>query len=441
MEINLPLLELRDYQSDIWDRWFNEGIRKAILIWHRRAGKDLFSFNIMIAEAIRKVGNYWVLLPETQQARNALWQGVTKDGVKYLDFVPEALIHKVDQQQMKISLKDPRNPNKEGSIISFLGGDRFDKRVGSGLSGVIISEYALQRPNLYELAIEPILKETEGWIIFNSTPRGENHCYDMYKYLKTKDEHISSLLTIEDTGVVNPADLAEERARGKDESIIQQEYYCSFEGANHGSYYGDMLRQYSDKVGNYSYDSGYPVHTLWDLGISDQMAIWFIQFIQKDIYVIDYYENSNYALGHYASVCQGKGYQYAMHHLPHDGNQRQLTSGERAVTVQQQLKNLGVHPIKIHPARRDIYGAIQRVRTFLSRCYFNEETTKDGHEALKQYQREWDENRQIFKNTPLHNWCSHGADAFSLLPMIESVQTRKRGKVSKKYGGSIRVRV
>jgi len=439
MEINLPLIELRDYQQEPWDKVFVDGIKKLSLEWHRRAGKDLFCLNVQIAYAMLNLGNHWFVLPEAQQVRNAIWEGITSEGVKYLDFIPKEMIHKMDNQQMKIYFKDPKDQTKAGSIISFLGGDRYDKRVGAGLKSVVISEHSLQKPNLYNLAIEPMLKETNGLAMFNFTPRGVNEATKMHDFLAGEPHYYASTLTIKDTGVVKEEDLAEERKRGKPEELIQQEYYCSREGANFGSYYGDMLKQYKKHKGNYSYDSGYPVHTLWDLGISDQMAIWFVQFIHKDIYVIDYYENSNYALGHYASVIQGKGYMCAMNHLPHDGNQRQMTSGERAVTVQQQLKNLGVYPIKIHPARRDIYGAIQRVRSFIPRCYFNEETTMEGYEALKQYQREWDEKRQIFKNTPLHNWASHAADAFSILPMIESQQTRRRGTVSKSYSGSIRI--
>lgn len=439
-DLKLPLLNLRDYQQVLWDRWFTEDIRMMSQEWHRRCGKDLFDLQIMIAEALRVVGNYWFLLPETLQVRNSIWEGMTSEGISYLDYFPKGMIRKLDNISMKVYLRNPNNPQERGSIITFLGGDRYDKRVGAGLKGAVISEHSLQKPNLYDLAIEPMLKETKGWVIFNYTPRGENHATKMYDFLATlPKKYITSRLTIDDTGLVSAADLQEERARGKPEEIIQQEYYCSREGAIYGSYYGSLLKQYKkDHVGKFSYDAGYPVHTLWDLGISDTMTIWFIQFIQKDIHVIDYYENTNYALGHYASVLQGKGYLYAMHHLPHDGAKRQLTSDEKAISIEQQLKNLNIRPIKIHPPRLDIYGAIQRTRTFFSRCYFNEETTKEGYEALKQYRRDWDESRQIFRNIPLHNWASHAADAFSLLPLIESQVMRKPTVKTKKWNGRFR---
>lgn len=428
-KIKLPIVDLRDYQQKVWKRLFEDNIKKAILIWHRRAGKDLFSLNYMISKAILETGNYWFILPEAQQVRNAIWEGITKGGQKYLSFIPEEIIHKKDNQSMKIYLKDPHNLEQAGSIISFVGGDRYDKRVGAGLKGCVISEYPLQKPNLYDLAIEPMLKETDGWVIFNGTPRGNNHAKDMYDFLNSKEQYLASLLTIEDTGVVDPASLEEERERGKPEELIQQEYYCSFEGAIFGSYYGDLLKKYIAQVGDYNYDARFPVHTAWDLGVSDSTAIWFFQFVENKIHIIDYYENNSYGLQHYVDKINSKGYMYARHHLPHDGNHRQLTSTERALSIEQQLKNLGLVNLTVHERTKDVYGDISAVRSLLSRCYFNKEKTKSGYEALKQYRREFDENRQRFKDTPLHDWTSHGADAFRIIPKIQNINIKQRKPV------------
>lgn len=433
MEINLPLISLRPYQKSVWNDLFARDIKKGILIWHRRAGKDLFCLNYMIAKAILEKGNYWFVLPEAQQVRNAIWEGITSEGTKYLDFIPKEIIHKLDNQSMKIYLKDPESPDKAGSIISFVGGDRYDKRVGAGLKGCVISEWSLQKPNLYDLAVEPMLKETKGWVLFNGTPRGENHAKDMYDFLKSKDHYLANKLTIEDTGVVDPEALEEERERGKPEEMIQQEYYCSWAGAIYGSYYGDVLKKWDNNVGSYSYDASYPVQTMWDLGISDSMAIWFVQFIGGDIHVIDYYENNNFGLQHYVDVLQNKGYQYSVHNLPHDGGQRQLTATERAMSVEQQLMQLGLKNVKSHPRTRDVYADIQLVRSILSKCKFNKETTRDGYEAIKQYRREWDDNRGRFKDTPLHDWTSHAADAFRIIPKCTGAIGKK--VKAKRWGG------
>lgn len=400
----IPILPLRDYQAKAWDYLMEHNTRRSFFIWHRRAGKDLFGLQYLVARAMVDVGNYWYILPQQNQVRRAIWEGITSKGTRYLDLIPEEAVYKKSEQEMKITLRDPINPNNPGSIISFLGGDRYDTLVGAGIKGCVISEYALQRPNLYDLAIQPMLMESRGWVMFNTTPRGQNHAYDMYRALKDDPEAYTSLLTIEDTGVMDLSDIEIERKRGKPEEIIQQEFYCSWAGAIHGAYYADVLQK--AEVGDFPYDPRYPVHTCWDLGVSDSMAIWFVQFINGTIRLIDYYEASTFGLGHYADVVLSKGYRYVGHHLPHDGVQRQLTPTEKAQSIQGQLLTLGLNNVDIIPRTKDVYADIQAVRGILPICRFDNKC-KQGYQALQNYRREYDEDRKCFKNNPLHDWASH----------------------------------
>lgn len=431
MEISLPILPLRDYQQEVWDKLIHDGIRRSFILMHRRAGKDVFCLQYLIQEAIDVAGNYWYILPQQNQVRRAIWEGITRDGVKYLSFIPEQVIEKISDMEMKVYLKN-------GSIISFIGGDRYDTLVGAGIRGAVISEYALQRPNLYDLAIEPMLRETKGWVLFNTTPRGNNHAKDMYDFLtKEMNEGKSAYtckLTVDDTGgIVTQEDIEEERRRGKPEELIQQEYYCSFAGAIQGAYYADMLN--NCPLGDYPYDERYPVHTMWDLGVSDTMAIWFVQFVDGTIRVIDYYENHTYGLGHYAGIVLDKKYRYAGHHLPHDGTHRQLTVDEKAQSIQNQLMRLGLENIDIVPRTTDVYGDIQAVRGILPLCRFDNKT-KIGYGCLRDYRREYDEKNRCFKETPLHDYTSHGADAFRILPYIYNKATKKTNyKARVAYGG------
>lgn len=431
MEISLPILPLRDYQQKIWDTLIKGNIRRSFILMHRRAGKDVFCLQYLIQEAIDVPGNYWYILPQQNQVRRAIWEGITKDGDKYLSFIPEQVIEKISDMEMKVYLKN-------GSIISFIGGDRYDSLVGAGIRGAVISEYALQRPNLYDLAIEPMLRETKGWVLFNTTPRGNNHAKEMYEFLtKEMNEGRSAYtckLTVDDTGgVVTPEDIEEERRRGKPEELIQQEYYCSFAGALQGSYYADMLN--NCPLGDYPYDERYPVHTMWDLGVSDTMAIWFVQFVEGTIRVIDYYENHTYGLGHYAGIVLDKKYRYAGHHLPHDGTHRQLTLDEKAQSIQNQLMRLGLENIDIIPRTTDVYADIQAVRGILPLCRFDNKT-KIGYGCLRDYRREYDDKNRCFKETPLHDYTSHASDAFRILPYIYNKATKKTNyKARVAYGG------
>jgi len=438
----LPLINLRNYQIKVWNT-LHSGVKKAILVWHRRAGKDLFCLNYLISRAIMDVGNYWFILPESQQVRKAIWEGVTKDGVRYLEFFPKDMVLKQDDQSMTIYLKHPdggldnKGKPRVGSIISFVGGDRYDKRVGAGIKGAVVSEWALQKSNLYDLALEPMLRETGGWVIFNTTPRGENHAHDTFEWLNEDPKYYASLLTIEDTGdIVTEEDIAEERRRGKAEELIQQEYYCSFEGAIQGSYYGDILKKNKDKVMSVPYDTQFPVETLWDLGVSDTTAIWFVQFVGREVRVIDYYEASGYGLGHYYDILTApeRNYRYSKHRLPHDGAQRQMTSTERAISIKQQLINLGLSNVEVNKRTSDVYTDIQAIRGLLPRCVFDKVKTKDGRESLKQYRRKFDEKRNCFLNQPYHDWASNGSDAFrSILPAIQQSTRQSFKPVVKKW--------
>ena len=431
MEIELPILKLRDYQERIWNHLIKNDTKRAFILMHRRAGKDVFCIQYCFAQALREKGNYWYLLPQQNQVRRSIWEGITSGGVKYMSLMPEQVVEKKSEQEMKLFLKN-------GSIISFLGGDRYDTLVGAGIKGCVVSEYALQHPNLYDLVLEPMLRESKGWCLFNTTPRGHNHAEDMYNFLtREMNEGRSAYtckLTIEDTGgIVTLEDIEEERRRGKPEELIQQEYYVSFAGAIYGSYYADMLD--NCPLGDYPYDERYPVHTMWDLGVSDSMAIWWVQFIEGTIRVIDYYENHTYGLGHYAGIVLDKKYRYAGHHLPHDGTHRQLTLDEKAISIQNQLNRLGLENIDIIPRTTDVYADIQAVRGLLPICRFDNKT-RVGYNCLRDYRREYDDKNRCFKSTPLHDYTSHSADSFRILPYIYQKATKKVDYKARLWNGN-----
>jgi hypothetical protein len=156
------------------------------------------------------------------------------------------------------------------------------------------------------------------------------------------------------------------------------------------------------------------VETYWDLGIDDCTAIWFVQFVGREIRIIDYLEDNGQGLDFYADELIKRGYKYAKHHLPHDGGHRQFTN-DGAKSIEQMLNELTIRPTVVQERTSDVYADIGKVRGILPRCLFDADKTKDGLKALKNYRREYDEQRQTYKTSPLHDWSSHGADAFRLL--------------------------
>lgn len=245
--ITLPYkFEPREYQYPVL-RYYDEmpNRQRAFLLAHRRTGKDLLAWNILIKESQKRVGTYWHVLPLLNQARKIIWTGSTKDGVPFLDFIPPPLIVSKRDDDMSIRLTN-------GSLIQLVGADRIDSLMGSNPVGVNLSEFALMKPSVWDY-LSPILNENDGWANFITTPRGRNHAFDLFKSMvdaanNKGAKYFIQVLTVEDTRkpvlgkdgtpvidqhgnpvmvpVIPPEAIQEQRDLNVPEEIIQQEYYC-----------------------------------------------------------------------------------------------------------------------------------------------------------------------------------------------------------------------
>ena len=418
-EITLPnKWAPRDYQLPSWS-YLENGGKRLVEVWHRRAGKDDLALHWTAVDAIQHPGNYWHMLPEFSHGRRALWDAVNSHtGKKRIDEAfPPAIRTKTNQQEMKIELVG-------GAVWHIVGSDNFDSLVGSPPRGVVFSEWALADPRAWGF-IEPILEENGGWAIFPYTPRGNNHGKSIYDHAKQHPDWFASLLTARDTNVFTPEQLENIKAGlisiyGDNEglALYNQEYECSFEGCVPGAYYAKQMAQarQEGRICEVPYQPGQEVYTFWDLGIDDSMTIWFIQHIGKSYHVIDYYENTGFGLEHYAKHLKTLPYVYAEHVMPHDADQREMTSGEVALSRKEVAENLGLKPINVVPRAKNIDIIIQThipaVRNIMALCYFDERKCSKGISALEGYHAEYDEEKKKLGNRPKHDWCSHGADAF-----------------------------
>jgi hypothetical protein len=228
-------------------------------------------------------------------------------------------------------------------------------------------------------------------------------------------------LGVRDTRAIPHAAIEEERRAGMPEELIDQEFHCSFDAALVGAYYGKQMTAAADsgRIAAVPYDPMLPVETWWDLGIDDATAIWFVQRLGREIRLIGYYEASGQGLDHYAAVLLSRGYAYVRHVLPHDIRVREMGAGARS-RLETLKALLGAATTDDEPTAQFVIAPAQSaadrinaVRAILSRCWFDASACKVGIEALKQYQRKWDDNRKTFQDAPLHDWTSHAADAFS----------------------------
>ncbi len=216
----------RPYQFPIYDAIVNKGILRAVGVWHRRGGKDLTFVNITATKMAQRKGIYYYFFPTYGQGKKILWDGMTKDGTKFLDYIPEQITTKKNDTEMKIEIVN-------GSILQVVGTDNFDSIMGTNPVGCVFSEYSLQDPRAWDF-IRPILLENGGWAIFNFTPRGLNHAKDLLDMARANPEWFCQVLTVEDTTdfdgnrIVTDEMIESERRSGMSETLIQQEYYCDF---------------------------------------------------------------------------------------------------------------------------------------------------------------------------------------------------------------------
>ena len=407
----------RPHQIDFF-RAMDNGAKRACLVWHRMAGKDSTSLNFTAKEMFKRKGNYWHLFPKQTQARKAIWNGINSDGQSILDQVfPEAVRARTSSQEMMIELKN-------GSTWQLAGSDNYDSLVGANPVGVVFSEWSLCDPNAWAY-IRPMLAENGGWAVFIYTPRGKNHGYTLYNMAKKADEWFCQNLTVNDTKradgspVISPEAIETERSEGMEEALIQQEFFGSFDAQIPGAYFADQLQQAKDqnRVGRIPIEPSLQVHTAWDLGISDSMSIWFFQAMGKEIRLVDYYESNGKGMEHYIQYltqwADRNGVIYGQHLAPHDIEVRELTSGRSRKDV---ARDMGITFRTVQRPRTKIEG-IQAIRRMFPRFWIDDERAEQGYACIASYHREWDEKHQRFRDQPVHDWASHGADALQTLAL------------------------
>ena len=418
----------RSYQLPFL-RAMDSGKKRADLVWHRRSGKDKTCLNFTIKKMFERVGAYFYFLPTYAQGSKVIWDGMDIEGFKLLDHFPPEIIESRDNGAMKIKTVN-------GSLFQVIGVDNYDSIMGTNPVGCVFSEFSLQDPRAWDF-IRPILRANGGWAVFNYTPRGENHAYELHEMAKGNEEWFSQVLTIKDTGLITEADIESERQAGMSDEMIRQEYYCSFQGALQGAYYAKQLAQAEaeSRLTSVPYDTAVPVDTWWDLGIGDAMAVWFTQNVGHEIHCIDYYEATGKSLVDLAVELKSKNYLYGRHFMPHDARARELSSGKTRLEA---AESLGIRPLEALPAL-SVDDGINQARMLFNRIWFDKEKCAHGIQALKNYTKEYDEKMKRWSDKPRHDWASHGADAFRMLAIgHDQSKPRNRGaqpkpKISRPY--------
>jgi hypothetical protein len=413
VEVQLPNgWKPRWYQRPLWD-YLEKGGKRAIGFWHRRAGKDDVLLHRTAIAAFERPATYWTALPEYAQARKALWNAVDPHtGKRRIDQAfPQELRQSTNEQEMFIRFVN-------GSTWQLVGSDRYDSLVGAGVAGVTFSEFALANPSAWGY-IRPMLEENNGWAAFITTPRGNNHAKAMLDLAKTDPRWFAEVLSIEDTGALTKQQqddaLAEYKAMyGLDfgRAMFEQEYLCSFSGAMVGAYWGAEMNkaEREGRICDFEIDWTQPVHTAWDLGKAKNNPVWCFQVIGGKPKIVDFYQPESDDLGDWVKWLDDKGYK-GTDYVPHDIIVTEWGSKRTRLEI---MQGMGRKPKRLPMV--PVADGLQAGRETINRAMFRDtERVQAGIDGLKNYRRDWDDERKTFREIPVKDWAEHIGSSFRYL--------------------------
>lgn len=398
----------RDQQAEIHRKL--KVHRFGAAVCHRRFGKTVLAVNHLIDAALRcdrERPRFAYLAPTYRQAKAIAWDYLKH----YTKNIPG---RKVNESELYVSLPGDRQ-------IRLYGADNPDSLRGIYLDGVVPDEYGLMPSKTFPEVIRPALADRQGWAFFIGTPNGKNQFYEVCQQARADIGWFFAEHKASDTKIIPDSELELAR-KSMTLDEYDQEFECSFEASVKGAVFMEEIRRARDdkRILRFPYEREIPVSTYWDLGVGDMTAIWFVQQVGTEVRLIDYYQSSGMGLDHYVSVIRQKPYSYLRHVAPHDIEVKEFGSGK---TRWEMAEALGIY-FEIAP-KLSLEDGINAARIVFSRCYFEEEKCKEGLECLMNYR--WDFNTRIdeFKAVPVHDWASHGADAFRYMAVMISRKEQK----------------
>lgn len=389
--------------------------RWGCLVCHRRAGKTVAAINDLVIGALecrKPRPQYAYIAPFRNQAKLVAWE--------YLKhYAQPFLADKPNESELSVRLLGDRK-------VMLFGADNADALRGIYLDGVVPDEFGDFKPSVWGNVIRPALSDRKGWAVFMGTPKGRNEFWTIREIArKTPAEWFLLELRASESGILDAMELEAARKQLTPDQYAQ-EYECDFAAALPGAFFGREMVQAEreGRIGAADYDEALPVHTAWDIGYRDDTAIWWYQVVRGEIHVIDYHASSGQSIEFYTKLVKDKPYRYGTHWLPHDAKAKTLASGGKSI-IEQLAAGLDFKHLAIVP-NLDVQDGIQAARIALRMCWFDEKRCEEGLEALRQYQREWDEDKKVFREKPRHDWTSHPADAFRMMAVAWQHEAPKK---------------
>ena len=398
MKITIPY-KPRPQQSMVHKKL--DEYRYAVLCCHRRWGKSVLAINHLIKSALQNKNHnprLAYIAPTYSQAKK-----IAFDYLKY--YTKNIPGTKFNETELRCDLVN-------GARISLLSGENFNSIRGIYLDLCVIDELADIPQSLIDEVIIPSLSDRHGKLFLIGTPRGMNNIlYEFYNKAQADKNWFLYKAKASETGIVDKEELdAALKIMGT--AKYNQEYECSFIGNLDGSIFGEIINKMEDnrQLGRFPIDPSYPISTAWDLGWNDLCCIIFFQEIGGTIRIVDYYENRNQALPHYAKVLKEKDYVYDKTIFPHDIEQTEFTTGK---TRRETAYQLGIKG-KVAP-RIPLVDGLHSVKMMLPKTFIDTDNCQKLINALRHYHQKYNDKQRVYHIKPVHDWSSHACDALRTL--------------------------
>jgi hypothetical protein len=406
----------RAYQAAIHD----DPARFKVVVAHRRAGKTVSLINQLIRSALQVRGHRGQLAyvaPTYRMAKRIAW-----DYAKHYS----AAIPGIKPNASELRIEYPN-----GARLMLLGADAVHDLRGIYLDGAVLDEYALMSPRLFPEVILPALMDWQGWAILAGTPLGANQLKRAYENAAEGAESWSAfMLKASQTGAISADDLATARANMTADEYAQ-EFECSFAAVVKGAFYGALVGELeaAGRVCDVPYDPALAVTAACDLGMRDAFAVWFLQehYAAGVVRAFDYREFHGKGLPQVLSEVNKLGISVQRWVFPHDIAVRELGTGRSRLEIAREL-----HMDPEVSAGLPIADGIQAVRAVLPLMVIDRKRCAYALDALRQYRAEWDDDKGVQAQVPLHDWTSHCADA------LRTYATARQGALRTNWRESLR---
>lgn len=215
-----------------------------------------------------------------------------------------------------------------------------------------------------------------------------------------------------------------ERQRQRDMRERPDQYAHIWEGdfvsAMEGAYFAKHLAKAKEegRIGRVAADPLMTLRAFVDIGgtgaRADAFVIWIVQFIGKEVRVLDHYEVVGQPADAHVAWLRSRGYgpDRCQIWLPHDGSTQDRVHD---ASYEGFFRQAGYQVTVIaNQGKGAAMARIEAARRLFPSIWFNAATTEAGRDALGWYHEKQDEKRSIGLG-PEHDWASHSADAFGLM--------------------------